>query len=100
MKVSLQRRDLDSHELCALEVDMQLWWKAPSKGEGRSLSSLLSHSCIPDVSPYSRMEKLGSEIATIFTHSHVVSLVVSSQRSSSSPFHPIIPPSGSGRVVS
>lgn len=62
---------------------MQLWWRAPSKGEGRSLSSLLSHGCIPDVSPYSRMEKLGSEIATVFTHSHVVSLVVSSQPSSS-----------------
>lgn len=30
---------------------------------------------------YSRMEKLGSEIATVFTHSHIVSLVVSSQRS-------------------
>jgi hypothetical protein len=30
-----------------------------------------------DVSPYSRMEKLGSEVATLFTHSHVVSLVVS-----------------------
>lgn len=27
------------------------------------------------------MEKLGSEVATLFTHSHIVSLVVSSQHS-------------------
>lgn len=34
------------------------------------------------VSPCFRMEKLGSEVAPVFTHSHVVSLVVSSQPSS------------------
>ena len=61
---------------------------------GGPLVSLLPSVAPFDISPFSRMEKLGNEIATLFTHSHIVSLVVSLQLSSSSPF--TLPPSPSG----
>lgn len=66
--------------------------RVPSSGEGGPSPVSFPSAAPFDVSPFFRMEKLGNEIATLFTHSHIVSLVVSSQLSSSSPFPPAIQP--------
>lgn len=99
MKVFLQRTDLDSHQLCDLRLDCSLGGECHLRErEGHSPASFHTAASL-DISPYSRMEKLGSEIATLFTHSHVVSLVVSFQPLSSSPFNLIIQPFGSRGII-
>lgn len=50
---------------------MQCGWSVQYQGEEGPIVTSRASLC-------SRMEKLGSEVATLFTHSHVVSLVVSS----------------------
>lgn len=98
VKVSLPRTDLDSHQFCDLESDRLGAECHPQERDGHSPASLHTAASL-DICPYSRMEKLGSEIATVFTHSHVVSLVVSFQPSSSSPLHLSANPAGSRGVI-
>ena len=82
------RTDLDSYQLCASGQWSCSRVESAIQRGGRPLPSLLSFGAPFDESSFSRMEKLGNEIATLFTHSHVVSLVVSFQFSPPSPFHP------------
>lgn len=98
-KAFLQRTEPNSHQSCDWESDMPPRWRALCKGRGGHSPASCYTAAPLDVSPCSRMEKLGDEIAAVFTHSHVVSLVVSFQPSRSSLFTLSSNPSGSRGVI-
>lgn len=93
-RFTLQRTDLDSHQLCALEEDRQ------PRREGRPLRSLPSHRCIPQwISSFQNGEARHRGRSCLYPFACRLS------RGEFSafifhPFHPIIPPPGSRRALS